>query len=342
MVEKIDINEFLELSQKIPIIDVRTPAEFLQGHIPGAFNIPLFSNEERAAVGTKYKQANKEAAVLLGLEYVGSKLVAFVKQAKKISTKNEVLVHCWRGGMRSNSMAWLLNTSGLNAKTLDGGYKNYRAFIRNAFNKNANITVLGGMTGSGKSDILRQLYLLGEQIIDLEAIANHKGSAFGALGQNQQPTNEQFENNIYQIWKTLDLTKTIWIEDESDKIGNVSICPPLYDQMRSAPIVQINLEKSERIKRLVNEYSAFDSEILKNCIERISKRLGGLDTKLCLNAIDTNNYDLVADLTLNYYDKAYGFGLNQRTKQIAKTIFFDTDNPKENAIFVLNSMINSI
>lgn len=338
MIEKLEISDFLVKAKRIPIIDVRTPAEFAQGHIPNAYNIPLFTDDERVVVGTKYKQANKEAAVLVGLEFVGPKLVSFVKQATKIAYRNEILVHCWRGGMRSGSMAWLLDFAGIKVSTLIGGYKSYRQHIREDFQRSANCIILSGTTGSGKTEILKNIEQLGEQVIDLEGIAHHKGSAFGALGQEPQPSNEHFENLLAEKWRTLDFTRPIWIEDESEKIGNITICQSFFKQMQQAKIVQIVLNKELRIKRLVNEYACFDTELLKTSINKIAKRLGGLDVKLCMEAIDNKDFATVADLTLNYYDKAYNFSLDLRKDQIINQIHLENDNPMESAKLIVESV----
>jgi tRNA 2-selenouridine synthase len=177
MVKQLSVEEFLEKAQSLPIVDVRSPGEYDHAHIPGAVSIPLFDNDERALVGTKYKNAGKDSAVLLGLDLVGPKLAGFVKQSKKLNPQHkEVLVHCWRGGMRSGSFAWLLDTAGLTASTLVGGYKAYRNAVLSAFAEPRNLIILGGKTGSGKTDILKELARQGEQIIDLEGLAHHKGS----------------------------------------------------------------------------------------------------------------------------------------------------------------------
>src|SRR5437868_4963839 len=155
MQKELDIQQFLTLAETIPMIDVRSPAEFEKGHIPGAINLPLFNNEERAIIGTLYKQKGKEQAVLAGLDIVGPKMSALVSESKKIAANNEVLVHCWRGGMRSGSFCWLLNTVGINASTLKKGYKGYRDHVLKSFEKNFQLIILGGETGSGKTEILK-------------------------------------------------------------------------------------------------------------------------------------------------------------------------------------------
>jgi len=198
---QLSVDDFLKEAAHLPVIDVRSPGEYDHAHIPHAINIPLFDNEERAKVGTRYKQVGKDSAVLLGLELVGPKLADFVKKARRLNlTGQEVLVHCWRGGMRSGSFAWLLNTAGIKARTLEGGYKAYRSQVLAAFAEPARM-IYGGKTGSGKTEILHELAKQGEQVIDLEALANHKGSSYGAIGQEPQPSSEQFENKLFAVWR---------------------------------------------------------------------------------------------------------------------------------------------
>tara|TARA_R110001583_G_scaffold47395_6_gene148463 strand:- start:10221 stop:11249 length:1029 start_codon:yes stop_codon:yes gene_type:complete len=340
MITKLSAQDFLEKGKTIPMIDVRTPAEFEQGHIPGAINIPIFANDERAQVGTKYKRSSKDAAVLLGLELVGPKLSVFVRRAKKVAVDGEILIHCWRGGMRSGSMAWLFDTAGLKPSILVGGYKAYRKFIRKSFSQPTNLVVIGGYTGSGKTEVLHKLTDMNEQVLDLEGVANHKGSAFGALGQADQPTTEQYENDLAKIWLNFDHTKPIWTEDESRSVGSVSINDDLFEQMRKAPLLAIIIPKSERIKRLVKEYACFDIEVLKQMCKKIEKRLGGLKVKKAFDSLDQGDFATVADITLDYYDKAYGYGLDTRTTQKVYRLEIEKDEPLENAKFLVDYFKN--
>ncbi len=304
--------EFLSLSENIPVIDVRSPLEFSEGHIPGALNLPLFDDNERKKVGTLYKQSGRQSAILAGLDFVGLKMSQYVKQASKLAPERKVLIHCWRGGMRSAGMAWLLKTADFNVSILEGGYKAYRTYIRQKLGEGIILVVLGGNTGSGKSEILDRLEGMGEQIIDLEKIAHHKGSAFGDLGQERQPTNEQFENNLFKALNKLDITKTVWIEDESRGIGTVGIPDVFYRQIRNSVVVFLDVPKSFRVKRLVEEYAAFDPQQLENAIHRITKKLGRQNAKLAIEALHRKDFDTVADLLLIYYDKAYLKGLSYR------------------------------
>jgi len=338
MPNKIHIAEFLQKGKEIPIIDVRTPAEFALGHIPGAFNIPLFSDEERVLVGTRYKQAGKEFAVQLGLEIVGPKLADYTKQAKKIAKKKKILIHCWRGGMRSGSMAWLFDVAGLDVEILEGGYKAYRAYIREQLGEEIPLLILGGFTGSGKTEILFELAKLGDQMIDLEGLAHHKGSAFGSIGQNPQPTNEQFENDLAYEWLKLDKSKAVWLEDESVTMGRCGIPSPLYKRMREAITINVMMPKHLRELRLVKEYANGDMSGLKNALERISKKLGGLRAQEALIALENNDFRKVADISLQYYDKAYGYGISKREDSKVKTLEVDADDPRNTALAIKEYM----
>lgn len=328
MVNQLAVDEFLEKARTLPVIDVRSPGEYDHAHIPGAVNIPLFDNDERALVGTKYKNAGKDSAVLLGLDLVGPKLAGFVKRSKKLSpSTKEVLVHCWRGGMRSGSFAWLLQTAGLTPATLAGGYKAYRNAVLSAFAEPRNLIILGGKTGSGKTDILKELARQGEQIIDLEGLAHHKGSTYGAIGQLPQPATEQFENLIFGEWQVLDPDRRIWLEDESRNVGSCFVPMPLWQQMRAAPVAFVDVPKVIRVQRLVTEYTGIDHGLLVEATERISKRLGGKLTKDALDALARSDYATVADLTLDYYDKAYLHGLSKRDPDTINRLDIAEDDP---------------
>jgi tRNA 2-selenouridine synthase len=308
----IQIEEFLALSDKFPVIDVRAPLEFEQGHIPGAINIPLFDDHERKVVGTKYKQVNKEAAMYSGLEFAGKKLVKLAKEGERAAGKNRtLLVHCWRGGMRSKSMVWLFETLGLTCYLLEGGYKSYRRQVKEVAGRPLNIFVIGGRTGSGKTAILHHLKKIGEQVIDLEGIAHHKGSAFGALGESEQPTTEQFENDLCHRIMELDTGKVTWIEDESRNIGKCVIPGEFYSRMREKDIVFLDISRELRAEHLVVDYARYEPEALKGCVLKIGKKLGGDRTREALESIDKGDFHTTAMITLHYYDKTYMFSLEK-------------------------------
>lgn len=326
MAKTIDISEFILVANNHRILDVRTNAEYEQGHFPGAENIPLFSNEERAIVGTIYKKEGKQKAVLKGLELVGPRMSEIVQTILEKNNSKKILLYCWRGGMRSNSVAWLLEQCGIQTVLLKGGYKQFRKKVLSSFENKKNILVLGGKTGSSKTDVLHLLKEKGEQVIDLEKLANHKGSAFGGLGEEMQPSQEMFENNLFWSLSQLNPSNTIWIEDESRLIGKKIIPEGLWTQMRSAPVAFIDLPKEERINYLVMHYGKFSAEELKKSIAHIQKRLGGLDSKIALEGIDKNDLYKTCEISLKYYDKAYEHGLSKRDTHTIKKHCFEKIN----------------
>ncbi len=336
MVKALGVEVFLEKAAEIPIIDVRSPGEFERGHIVGAINIPLFNNLERAEVGTRYKKVGKESAFLLGLDIVGPKLSGFVKKVKKIAPNGEVLVHCWRGGMRSGSFATLMSAAGMKAYTMVGGYKAFRNYILNYFKQPLNLIVLGGKTGSGKTEILWELEKIGEQILDLEGLANHKGSSFGMLGQNPQPQTEHFENMLYAALSTLDKKKYIWVEDESRNIGKCNIPEGIWLQMRTANTLAVEVDKEKRVSRLVEEYAGFSKDELQEATNRIAKRLGGQHHKAALEALFQNEFSEAVRIALVYYDKTYVHGLEKREKSRVKIIDMQ-DKPASEMANILKS-----
>jgi len=335
MAELIQIDAFMELSAHFPVIDVRSPSEFLHGHIPGAANIPLFDDHERKIVGTNYKQVNREAAVYAGLEFAGRKLAPLVKEGEKKAGKEKtLLVHCWRGGMRSKSMAWLFETIGLTCYLLDGGYKSYRHYVRETMSGPFSLRVIGGKTGSGKTPILHQLGRMSEQIVDLEALAHHKGSAFGALGEKDQPSTEQFENNLCRVLAGLDPEKHIWIEDESRNIGKCVIPGELYERMRVSETYFLDIPVEERAKCLVEEYSSHDQVELKACVQKIQRRLGGERTKTAIESIEKKKFFTTAMITLQYYDKTYMHSLGKNHSHY-HVISSNSVDPVANAALLL-------
>jgi tRNA 2-selenouridine synthase len=312
MAELIQIERFLERSATFPVVDVRSPSEFHQGHIPGAVNIPLFDDDERARVGTIYRQVNKEAAVYTGLEIAGQKLVALVKEGERVAGKNKtLLIHCWRGGMRSSSLAWLFETVGIQCFILQGGYKSYRRYVREVMSLPYTLRVVGGRTGSGKTAILKELEARGKQVVDLEALAHHKGSAFGALGEQEQPTTEQFENELCRVLCALNSKKEIWIEDESRNVGKCVIPGEMYERMREGETFFLDIPREERARFLVKHYAVHEKEALIACVHKIHKKLGGDRAKLAIESIEQQDYFSTAMVTLHYYDKAYMHSLEK-------------------------------
>jgi len=313
--KEIGPGDFLSQSAQLPVVDVRSPAEFSQGHIPGAINLPLFSDEERARVGTAYKKTGRSQAFDMGLDIVGPKMSGFVQAAREFAPEKQILVHCWRGGMRSASMGWLLETAGFRISVLKGGYKAYRNHIRENLVTGRQFVILGGLTGSGKTLWLKKLAECGEPVADLERLANHRGSVFGGIGLGTQPTNEQFENELFRVLHSFRPDQVIWLEDESRQIGRIFMPEPIFMAMTASPLIRIKVPDELRIKVILDEYAGLDPGRLAASVRQISKRLGGLVTGQCLELIDTGDFAGVVRLLLPYYDKTYSHSLQVRNRQ---------------------------
>ena len=347
-VHKILIEEFLQLAKLNPVLDVRSPGEHQHAHVPGAYSLPLFSDQERKVVGTAYKQQSRKTAIKTGLDYFGIKMRPMVEEVEKLfdgagtketpETQQVVLVHCWRGGMRSAGVAWLLDLYGFKVYTLTGGYKAYRRWVRAQFEKQYNLTVLGGYTGSGKTMVLQELGKTGHQVIDLEKLANHKGSAFGSLGEKPQPTQEMFENLLAQkldeatAFSTSNVLEEMFIEDESQRIGTINIPGIFWMQMRKSSLLFLAIPFEERLNYITEEYGKFEKEGMVNAVIRIQKRLGGLETKNAINYLTENNHRECFRILLKYYDRYYEKGLHNRENlaQLLKKIVCENGEIKNN------------
>ncbi len=342
MIKNLLIDSFIQLDSSIPVVDVRTPAEFEKGHIVGAFNIPLFSNEERVQVGTTYKQKGREQAILLGFDLTGSKWSGFIKQALELSPQKKIALHCWRGGMRSGAMAWALNFYGFDVYLLEGGYKQYRRWVLEQFERPYNLLILGGMTGSGKTQVLHQLKILGEQVVDLEDLAQHQGSTYGSMNKLVQPTQEQFENMLASALFQTEQGRHIWLEDESKAIGKSYIPGALYSQMIKSPMFNIKIPLDHRVAFLVDEYGGLDKEFLVECTNRIRKRLGPEQAK---NAVLAINEGRMADFirqVLVYYDKTYFASLCKRLPENVRELNCPQNNAQENALLILACLAKTL
>ena len=305
-------------SYKGPLIDVRSPSEYYKGHMPNSINIPIFDNDERSIIGTIYKNNGREKAVIKGLmifekklelllENLFMKIDSYNNYSDKNNNELPIKIYCSRGGMRSQSIAWLLEKYKYNPITLNGGYKTYRRWILDSFSKKWNIIIIGGKTGTGKTRLLSLLEKYKYQTIDLEGFACHRGSTFGGLGMNDQPSNEQFENKIAEKLNSFETFNNIFIEAESANIGKCKIPHELFNQMKKSRRIEILRSESNRLDELINTYSVFKKEELKESVLRIKKRLGPQRTKTALESIDEGKWDLVCRSVLDYYDRCYDY-----------------------------------
>ncbi|CAK0863301.1 unnamed protein product [Prorocentrum cordatum] len=315
-----------EFSPKVLALDVRSPGEFEKGHIPGALNVPLFSDEERATVGTKYKQSGRYAAIRAGLGIVGPRMSRILEEVEQLGgvPGQRVLVYCWRGGMRSGSVSWLLGLCGFEVGVLEGGYRSYRRWCRATVGAAgtqppAPVVVLGGCTGVGKTAVLLELAAQGHQVVDLEGAANHRGSAFGWMGQAPQPSNEAFENALALAARQADASRPMWLEHEGRHVGTCAVPAAVLGWVQAAPgggMITLDMAQELRVQRLVEDYCSEAClqkegwvEGLRQCISAkkggLAKKLGGNRVKEALQLLEEGEWSRVAAMMLDYYDKLY-------------------------------------
>lgn len=335
--KKLNISEFLELARFYPVVDVRSPSEFLTGHIPGAVNIPLFDDRERAEVGTRYKNNGRISAIIHGLELSGPGMAGKLERALSMAKDGKLLVHCWRGGMRSEAMAWLFSLGDLDTEILDGGYKSFRHHVLENLGIKRKYIILGGLTGSGKTEILRRMKEMGNKVIDLEGIACHKGSAFGSLGMPPQPSSEHFANLLFTEFEKAGSNSPVWLEDESKNIGTVFMPDQFYFNLQDSPVIALIMDLKTRMPRLLREYSAYSKEELFASVQKISKRLGGDNTRESVESIESGNFERAIEITLNYYDKAYIYSLKRRPEKNIRFVETDTDDIETNIKKILDA-----
>jgi tRNA 2-selenouridine synthase len=335
----LEVRAFLRQDQLI--LDARSPAEFELGHLPGARSLPIFDDEQRAEIGTLYKQKGRDQAVLRGLEIVGPKMAPWVSQVKnwlKESGYQQLGIYCWRGGMRSGSMAWLFSQAGVSVNQLIGGYKSYRQILLDDLSSIPRLCILGGPTGSGKTEVLKYLSEFGEQVIDLEALANHRGSAFGALGQDKQPSNQQFQNELFDCFQALNIENRIWVESESKNIGKCYLPDSFWELMNTRPVLKMDVSIEQRVPRLVEEYGQFGTDRLQESVSKLQRKLGLERVRKLNDALDENRLDVVAEDLLRYYDQAYAYSFEKYKRGNPEVLSCKSANPEENAKLVLQKV----
>eukprot|EP00931_Biecheleriopsis_adriatica_P103786 TRINITY_DN78583_c0_g1_i1.p1 TRINITY_DN78583_c0_g1~~TRINITY_DN78583_c0_g1_i1.p1 ORF type:complete len:611 (+),score=116.00 TRINITY_DN78583_c0_g1_i1:33-1835(+) len=352
-------SDLAKFEPRLLAVDVRSPSEYQTGHIPGAINIPLFDDDARAAVGTDYTRKGRYEAIRRGLSLAGSNFASFLDALQENGAKPgcRLLVYCWRGGMRSGSMGWLFSLCGYKVNTLDGGYRSYRRWCKTIVGNEfvpaaAPVIVLAGCTGVGKTAILHELRARGEQFLDLEGLANHRGSAFGSMGQPPQPSNEAYENVLALATRRVDPKQPLWIEHESNHVGKVLVPFGIMEWVKSAPggaMVLLSMKQELRVQRLVEDYCAEANvktegwvEHLKNCISLgLAKKLGGLRVKQALQLLDEGKWAEVAAMMLDYYDKLYNRWASESSSTHKIQVECPTADASDNAERVLHAVSES-
>lgn len=304
------------------IIDVRSPSEFAEDHIPGAINCPVLDDAERQRIGTLYKQVNAFEAKKAGAVLVSKNIAHHIETLFADKPREWApLIYCWRGGNRSGAMAHIMAKIGWPAVQLDGGYKEYRKHINATLGEIASrfsFQVLCGTTGSAKSRLLQVLEQQGAQVLDLEQLAAHRGSVLGHLPLQPQPSQKMFESRLWQTLRQFDSTQVVFVESESKKVGNIRIPELLIEKMRSSPCIALHLSQENRIKLLIEDYAHF--------IVNPDKLNAQLDCLLSLHgkekiaqwhryALSGDMESLVAELLAEHYDPAYKRSIQRNFNQ---------------------------
>ncbi|MCK5912792.1 MAG: tRNA 2-selenouridine(34) synthase MnmH [Desulfuromusa sp.] len=324
MQETIELEQALEQQRKgTLIIDVRTPAEFAETTIPGAVNVPIFSNDERIEIGTVFKEQGKRDARKLGVRLVAPKIPLLMDRVEELRQGHPgpVIVFCWRGGMRSLAMTSFMNLAGIPARQMLGGHKGFRRKVLDYFEQQQwpPVFVLRGLTGTGKTRVLQQLQQMDYPVIDLEGLANHRGSAFGALGLEQQPSQKKFDALLWARLEQLKNSPYLVTEGESLHIGRVVVPKSFHQAMQVQTSLWLTASLDVRTQIILEDYPALDQlrEQFKRPINALKERLGSQVVAEFLELLDTGQWDkLVHELMVRYYDPLYLHTLPERRVEI--------------------------
>jgi len=309
----LDIAQFAQARNQFDaIIDVRSPAEFALDHIPGSINYPVLNNEERAQIGTLYKQVSPFAAKKLGAAMVSRNIAQHLEQSMLNHPREwRPLIYCWRGGERSGAFTHVLNRIGWKAMQLEGGYQGFRRIVIDDLDlaaKQFQFQVICGMTGTGKTRILHELQSLGAQVLDLEGLAIHRGSVLGNEPDSEQPSQKGFETALWNALQSLDPSKPVFIESESKKVGGVHIPDALMETIRNGLCIELRSSLPTRVSWLLHEYHHFleNTAQFKEKLGLLTTRYGKVQIAEWFNQIDAGDFNpLVTDLLVKHYDPAY-------------------------------------
>jgi tRNA 2-selenouridine synthase len=348
MIRNVNIEEIID-NKNVVFIDVRSEKEFNEDTIPGALNIPILNNEERENVGYLYKQVDKEKAKEVGIEYASKKLPSIYIKAKEISRENkDIALFCYRGGMRSKSVANVLDLMGLDVYLINGGYKEYRKYVIKKLIEEINkhkYIVLHGYTGVGKTKILKLLKEKGEPILDIESLAKNKGSVFGNIGYDDSNiTQKNFESKLLKVLSNVN-EEYIFVESESKRIGKVILPEPLYKNMENGYHLLINTSIENRVKNILDDYikennSVYIDESIINAINKLRKRISNSIAYELIEKVKHKEYSYVAKkLMLHYYDPLYKYSID-KIKVYDKIIEYkDINNAVEELLSFKNSLL---
>ncbi len=319
----------IEISQAFhgfdDILDVRSPSEYADDHLPGAMSVPVLNDEERARIGTLYKQVSPFAAKKLGAALIARNIAQHLEEKFSDKLKSwRPLVYCWRGGMRSGAMAHILAQVGWNTAQLEGGYKNYRRHVLTELETlpgQLDFRIIAGGTGSGKSHLLQALAEQGAQVLDLEKLAQHRGSLLGRLPGQPQPSQKTFETRLWQVLGTFTPERPVYVEAESRKVGVLSVPTQLIERMRASACVKIEVPLAARVSFLMQDYAHFlnDASLLTERLLLLVEIHGREVIKRWCEMAQQHDWEpLVSELLTKHYDPAYkrssGVGLQQLDK----------------------------
>ncbi|TCS83684.1 tRNA 2-selenouridine(34) synthase MnmH [Tepidibacillus fermentans] len=337
----------IENDPKYLLIDVRSEGEFVEASIPGAINIPLFNNEERAKVGTVYKQKGPNYARELGLEIVSPKIPSLMKQVREsLKERQYPLFFCWRGGMRSKSMATFYGLVYEGSYRLEGGYRSYREYILGRIpfmTIDVPTFVLHGMTGVGKTQLLYRLKERGFTILDLEGLAGHRGSAFGAIGIN--PVNQKmFDSKLYEALKEIQKADAVILEAESKRIGKIIIPDHIMDAKEKGQHILVHASIDTRISRILEDYQPEQyKESFVAAIDRIERKLPTDVRPLIRQSLEMNDFYTVAKLLLqHYYDPRYQYATDQYNGPFFEVYSDDLNNAVDSISQFILERINQL
>ena len=307
-------------------IDVRCPREYKKGHYTNAINIPIFSDDEYQKLGQIYRKEGDTVAYQLGYKYALNSKTRILGSMRKLD-KNDFIIYCARGGMRSKGFQTIVNQEGYKTSRIKKGYKEIREHVLNSFKEKRVVVIIAGSTGTGKTTIINKMKECGHDIIDLEKLANHRGSAFGDLGIAEQASQQQFENDLSYFWTQTDPGRDVFIESESRKIGKVSIPEGIWEQMVKALYLKIDMGIDRRVENLIKDYGEYPRSDLEKRIHQISRKLGGQNVKTAIDFLENNSlHELCKFLLENYYDKMYGLAYEKRDSKKEKIKVEDETN----------------